>query len=211
MQRARRGHRSTVLLRPATPFEPGVSKGGTGPVTVQIGGGEYFLRESFKLEKQDGGTADEPVVYRAADGETVRVIGGHRVPSEAFLPVTDPDVSQRLEPEARGHVVQADLAHVGPAPVQGVASQVWRLRRSPRTVLQRRPNADRPLAERRVRQYCQGDRIGQRIGRSLCGRTCQGASGQGPLNTPRTVPPNGKCRTVSGSWASGATIGRANA
>lgn len=88
-------------------------QGGAGPVTVWIRGGEYFLRESFKLEEQDGGSADGPVVYRGVDRETVRLIGGHRIPSNAFKPVTDPNVQERLEPEARGRVLQADLEALG--------------------------------------------------------------------------------------------------
>ena len=88
-------------------------KGGTGPVTVWISGGEYFLRESVKLEKQDGGSADAPVVYRTVEGENVRLIGGHRVPCDAFRPVTEPNVQERLEPAAREHIVQADLAALG--------------------------------------------------------------------------------------------------
>ncbi len=91
-------------------------QGGTGPVTVLVRGGEYFLKESFKLEKRDGGTADAPVLYRAAEGETVRLIGGRRVPSGAFQPVSDPDVRNRLEPAARERVVQADLAALGLSP-----------------------------------------------------------------------------------------------
>ena len=88
-------------------------QGGTGPVTVWIHGGEYFLRESFKLEKYHSGSADAPVAHRAVEGETVRLIGGYRVPSEAFKPIADPNVSKRLTPEARGHVVQADLKALG--------------------------------------------------------------------------------------------------
>ncbi len=88
-------------------------QGGTGPVTVWISGGEYFLRESFKLEKQDGGTADAPVVYRGVEGETVRLIGGHRVPGDAFHPVKEPDAQKRLALDAREHIFQADLATLG--------------------------------------------------------------------------------------------------
>ncbi len=88
-------------------------QGGTGPVTVWIRGGEYLLRESFQLEKQDGGTADAPVTYRAANGETVRLVGGQPIPSDAFHAVTDSEVRKRLDPVGREHVVQADLAALG--------------------------------------------------------------------------------------------------
>ena len=88
-------------------------QGGTGPVTVWIGGGEYFLRESFQLERRDGGTADAPVLYRASQGETVRLVGGRRIPSQAFGLVADAAVRERLNPEARGHVMQANLTAIG--------------------------------------------------------------------------------------------------
>lgn len=88
-------------------------QGGTGPVTVWLRGGEYPLRESFELEKQDGGSAGAPVVYRAVEGEKVRLIGGHTVPAEAFGPVADAGVRERLAAEARKRVVQADLAALG--------------------------------------------------------------------------------------------------
>ena len=88
-------------------------QGGIGPVTVWIGGGEYFLKEGLQLQLQDGGSADTPVVYRAAEGQTVRLIGGRRVPADAFGPVPDGPTRQRLDPDAREHVMQADLAKLG--------------------------------------------------------------------------------------------------
>ncbi len=50
-----------------------------GPVTVLIRGGWYFLEEPFVLEPRDSGTADAPVVYRAAPGEQPIFSGGVRL------------------------------------------------------------------------------------------------------------------------------------
>jgi len=49
------------------------------PVEVIIHGGTYFLPETILLTPQDSGTDQAPVVYRAADGETVVLSGGERV------------------------------------------------------------------------------------------------------------------------------------
>lgn len=78
-----------------------------GGVEVVVGGGEYRLAAPLAFTAADGGTAAAPVVYRAAEGETVRLSGGVRL--TAWVPVTDPAVLERLPPEARGHVFQADL------------------------------------------------------------------------------------------------------
>jgi len=50
-----------------------------GGVTVTIGAGTYFLGATFLLDKQDSGTADAPIVYRAAAGAQVRILGGRPI------------------------------------------------------------------------------------------------------------------------------------
>jgi len=81
------------------------------PGTVWLRGGDYVLTESFALTAEDGGTADAPVVYCALPGERARLLGGVRIPT--FEPLSDPGISARLTPEARAHVVEADLAALG--------------------------------------------------------------------------------------------------
>jgi hypothetical protein len=46
------------------------------PVTVRVGGGTYHLPEPVILGPEDSGTADKPVTYQAASGETVVLSGG---------------------------------------------------------------------------------------------------------------------------------------
>jgi hypothetical protein len=77
---------------------------------VVIRGGSYFLSETFRLGKEDSGTPERPVVWQATSGEEVRLIGGRMLPAEAFRHVADPGVLARLDPAARGKVLQADLA-----------------------------------------------------------------------------------------------------
>ena len=59
----------------------------------------------------DSGSADAPVVYRAAPGDTVRLLGGRQVSN--WVPVSDPQVLGSLDESARGHVLQADLKAIG--------------------------------------------------------------------------------------------------
>lgn len=90
--------------------EGGLPKGGA---TVWLRGGLYIMSETFELTAQDSGTADAPVVYRAVPGEEVRLVGGRQIPLEAFKITGDPDVLSRLDPAARGKVLQVDLKAVG--------------------------------------------------------------------------------------------------
>ncbi|MHB9024713.1 MAG: right-handed parallel beta-helix repeat-containing protein [Armatimonadota bacterium] len=78
-----------------------------GGMTVNLRGGEYPLDGSFTLGAEDSGTADGPVVYQAYKNERVRLIGGRKI--DGFVPVTDPAVLARLDPAARGKVLQVNL------------------------------------------------------------------------------------------------------
>ncbi len=82
-----------------------------GGVLVEIDGGSYERKGPFVLEKQDSGTEVAPVVYRDKSGEFVRLAGGPVV--DEFEPVADPDILDRLVPEARTHVLQANLGNLG--------------------------------------------------------------------------------------------------
>jgi hypothetical protein len=81
--------------------------------TVWIAGGTYYLARSFELDTGDSGDKAAPVVYRAVAGQQVRLVGGRRIPPQAFRKVTAAEVLDRLEPSVRGHVVQADLKALG--------------------------------------------------------------------------------------------------
>jgi hypothetical protein len=87
----------------------GVSR--TDGATVIVRGGTYARSETFELASPDSGADGAPVVYRAADRETVRIVGGSQVAD--FAAVTDASILARLMPEARDHVVQADLRALG--------------------------------------------------------------------------------------------------
>ncbi|MEE4312608.1 MAG: right-handed parallel beta-helix repeat-containing protein [candidate division KSB1 bacterium] len=89
------------------------SLGGTDAVTVWIRNGTYVLDESFVLKEADSGSAARPIEYRAWPGEKTRLSGGNALPAEIFTPVSDEKILTRLMPQAREHVVQADLKAQG--------------------------------------------------------------------------------------------------
>ena len=84
---------------------------GGGGAVVTLRGGTHRRGESFCLTAEDSGSADAPVVYRAAAGEEVRLSGGRAV--TGFAPVRDPAILARLDEAARGQVLVADLAAQG--------------------------------------------------------------------------------------------------
>ncbi|TFG86733.1 MAG: right-handed parallel beta-helix repeat-containing protein, partial [Hyphomicrobiales bacterium] len=87
--------------------------GGSGPGEVTIGGGTYRLTESLVLGPEDSGTAEAPVVWRAADGQEVRLSGGVTLTAADLAPVSDPAVAAKLHPDVRAQVRQIELAPRG--------------------------------------------------------------------------------------------------
>ena len=90
-------------------------------VTVWIGGGNYYLSRPFELVEKDSGTAIAPTIYRAVAGETPRLVAARKVVATDFKVVTDPQVLERIQKEARGKVYELDLAemkvtHIRPYP-----------------------------------------------------------------------------------------------
>lgn len=91
------------------------------PVTVWLDGGDYHLGRPFELGAADSGTAGNPVVYRAEEGQTPRLSGGKRITAGDFESVTDAATLARIDPAARGKIVALDLTahgvtHVKPSP-----------------------------------------------------------------------------------------------
>jgi hypothetical protein len=84
-----------------------------GGVTVWLGAGIYEMAAPLQLGAEDSGTATAPISYRAAEGASVRLVGGKMV--KGWQTVTDPAVLAKLEPAARGKVMQADLRAQGVA------------------------------------------------------------------------------------------------
>jgi len=83
---------------------------------VVLHAGTYPLRESFRLEAEDSGTTEAPVVFRAAPSEAVTLTGGVALPPDALRPVADAGFLARLPKAARKQVRFIDLAALGIRP-----------------------------------------------------------------------------------------------
>ena len=94
-----------------------------GPATVYLRGGRYALGQTLKLEAQDSGTAEAPVVFRAYRDEKPVLSGGRAV--TGFVP-------------GEGQILKADLAAQG---LKGVSFKQLFLGNQ-RQVLARYPNFD---------------------------------------------------------------------
>lgn len=91
-----------------------------GGIAVEVRGGVYDLARTLELSAQDSGTSEAPIVYRARQGETVRLTGSRQV--TGWKQTDDAAVLKRLEPAARGQVWQADLKALGITDLQGINS-----------------------------------------------------------------------------------------
>ena len=80
---------------------------------VIVQGGSYELQSTFTLGRLDSGTATHPVTWQAAPGESVRLVGGRSVPAAAWQVIAEAPVLARLDPGARGRVVEIDLRALG--------------------------------------------------------------------------------------------------
>ncbi len=86
-----------------------------GGITVWLRGGIYERSTTFLLEAADSGSdALHPVRWMGFPGEQARIVGGTRVPFSAFSVVSSASpLWNRLDPGARGKVMQADLRALG--------------------------------------------------------------------------------------------------
>ncbi|MFO7937964.1 MAG: right-handed parallel beta-helix repeat-containing protein [Kiritimatiellia bacterium] len=84
-------------------------------VTVSINPGIYRIKESFELKKEDSGTPDAPVVYKARERGKVHLYGGVDLSPENFKAVSDKKVLERLDPEVRSKVLVCDVSEYAPA------------------------------------------------------------------------------------------------
>jgi hypothetical protein len=91
-----------------------------GGITVEVGGGLYELPRPLELTDQDSGAENAPIVYRARQGEVVKITGGRAV--SGWKPVTDSAVLQRLDPAAADKVFQADLRALGITDWEGIGN-----------------------------------------------------------------------------------------
>ena len=80
-------------------------------VTIWLRGGDYVRTNALELTATDSGTQESPVVWQAAKGEKVRLLGGRRL--TGFKPVTETAILSRFDERARGHVMEMNLRALG--------------------------------------------------------------------------------------------------
>lgn len=97
--------RARDALRPAKGVPRAV------PAVVHLLPGVYPRTTTFELQAADGGTPEAGVTYRAEGLVVLRA--GLPVPAGAFRSVSSPKLSARLDPVARGKVLELDLAALG--------------------------------------------------------------------------------------------------
>jgi len=91
-----------------------------GGMGVELRGGAYELPQPIEWTAQDSGTEDAPIVYRAHQGESVRISGGREI--GGWKQVTDSAALERMHESARDSVWQADLKAAGIEDLQGINS-----------------------------------------------------------------------------------------
>jgi hypothetical protein len=69
------------------------------------------MTQPLDLNPQDSGTEEAPIVYRARQSQEVRLVEGRVISS--WKTVTDAGVLARIDEQARGNVLQADLRAQG--------------------------------------------------------------------------------------------------
>ncbi len=85
-------------------------------VTVCIRAGVYSMTKTFELTAEDSGAADAPILYRAFEGEEVRLLGGKQV--TGFKPIRDAAILGRITQVYqvyRDKILQVDLRSQGVA------------------------------------------------------------------------------------------------
>jgi hypothetical protein len=84
-------------------------RGKTPPegITIQLGAGDYIRANTLELAAADSGTEQSPIIWQAAKGQTVRLLGGRRL--DRFHAVTNPVILARLPESARSQVREVDL------------------------------------------------------------------------------------------------------
>ena len=82
-------------------------------VEVILRGGEYRVSKTLEFESGDSGTKENPVVYRAYEGEKVYVKASVPLDISKAKRVTDPAVLDRLYDDVETRIIELDLEEQG--------------------------------------------------------------------------------------------------
>ena len=82
-------------------------------VSIWVAGGDYLFGDQLELTAEDSGKPGHPVIWRAVDGQPVRLLGGRKLFPGDFQPITDPATLDRIPLGLRGKIVMLDLDKLG--------------------------------------------------------------------------------------------------
>jgi len=77
-------------------------------VTVYMREGIYRLESTLNFTKEDGGSVNAPVTWKAFPGESAILTGGIKL--EGFTPLNNPDARARINPDFHDDIYQIDLS-----------------------------------------------------------------------------------------------------
>ncbi len=86
-------------------------------VTIFLSGGIHSLPEGVVFDESCSGTSNAPLVITGEVGATPILTAGRSVSGVQLETVSDPSLLERLDPEAKAHIRQVDLAKLGIAPI----------------------------------------------------------------------------------------------
>ena len=79
---------------------------------INIRAGYYAFEQPFQLNKEDGGTTEQPITYQAYSNEQVVFSGGKKIANSAFKPINDQATLDRIAPALQGKILSLDLAEL---------------------------------------------------------------------------------------------------
>ncbi|MEH6550597.1 MAG: right-handed parallel beta-helix repeat-containing protein [Pseudomonadales bacterium] len=103
-------------------------KGTEDTFTVTVHEGSYLINQSIRFQAVDGGSANAPVTYRSASGESARFFGGIKLEATQFKPLSDQAFIGRLvSPEAAAKIQVVDLLALGIRDYGELSRHAWGL------------------------------------------------------------------------------------
>ena len=94
---------------------------GAGPGTIWVGPGDFYLENGLAFDEQHAGTAEQPLVLCGTEAGKVRITGARTVGQ--LRPITADEAKSLISPEAKQHVLVADLKEQGFPPLGQLAEK----------------------------------------------------------------------------------------
>ena len=83
-------------------------------VVVEIGEGEYEIQDTIEFTDKDSGkSSSQKTVYKAIDGERVRLTGAKKIDVSLFEKAENDDFISNVDDSVRSKIVSLDLSNIG--------------------------------------------------------------------------------------------------